>query len=175
MVNAKEGLLMPRFKEMVCPVCGKTDFDLPKGSGKENKLRYYGQGRIVCYYCGWIYDANQAANPESKRGQNELSVVEMREDYQARIAKEPNYYWFSTKRIPWESHVCPVCREHRFPNEPSFDICPVCGWQDDGMEANPEMESAIGLTYPDAVKEFKEKRTKNPYYRWAVEVRQKRK
>lgn len=87
MVNAKEGLLMPRFKEMVCPVCGKTDFDLPKGPGKENKLRYYGQGRIVCYYCGWIYDANQAANPESKRGQNELSVVEMREDYQARIAK----------------------------------------------------------------------------------------
>ena len=61
------------------------------------------------------------------------------------------------------------------PKRTSFDICPVCGWQDDGMEANPEKESAIGLTHPDAVKEFKEKRTKNPYYRWAVEVRQKRK
>lgn len=36
-------------------------------------------------------------------------------------------------------HVCPVCGKYIFPRKESFDICPVCVWEDDWYQ----------LTYPD--------------------------
>ncbi|MDE6208223.1 MAG: hypothetical protein K2M73_00940 [Lachnospiraceae bacterium] len=31
---------------------------------------------------------------------------------------------------------CPVCGKHEFPEENSFDICPICGWENDGVQAD---------------------------------------
>lgn len=28
-------------------------------------------------------------------------------------------------------HKCPICGQYEFPEEGSFDICEVCGWEDD--------------------------------------------
>ncbi len=30
-----------------------------------------------------------------------------------------------------ESYVCPVCSKYTFEKAGDFDICEVCGWQDD--------------------------------------------
>lgn len=38
-------------------------------------------------------------------------------------------------------HPCPVCGEYLFPETGSFDICEVCGWEDDAVqEDNPDEE-----------------------------------
>lgn len=31
-------------------------------------------------------------------------------------------------------HLCPVCGKYEFENKNSFDICPVCNWEDDGVQ-----------------------------------------
>ena len=28
-------------------------------------------------------------------------------------------------------HKCPICGRYEFPDDNSFDICPVCNWEDD--------------------------------------------
>lgn len=36
-------------------------------------------------------------------------------------------------------HICPVCGQYEFPSENSFDICPVCNWEDDAdQEEKPD-------------------------------------
>jgi hypothetical protein len=32
--------------------------------------------------------------------------------------------------------ICPVCNDHTFQNESDYDICPVCGWENDGIQRN---------------------------------------
>lgn len=33
-------------------------------------------------------------------------------------------------------HICPVCGKYEFEESGSFDICPVCGWGDDPLQAD---------------------------------------
>lgn len=32
--------------------------------------------------------------------------------------------------------LCPVCELHNFASENDFDICPLCGWENDGVQMN---------------------------------------
>ena len=37
-------------------------------------------------------------------------------------------------------HMCPVCGQYEFPTKASFDICDVCGWEDDYIqEIEPDL------------------------------------
>lgn len=39
-------------------------------------------------------------------------------------------------------HKCPICGRYEFPDDNSFDICPVCNWEDDAdQEENPDEEN----------------------------------
>ena len=38
-----------------------------------------------------------------------------------------------------KGHKCPVCGEYEFDSDGSFEICEVCGWQDDPVQMeNPD-------------------------------------
>ena len=43
---------------------------------------------------------------------------------------------------------CPVCNNHIFFEDNCFEICPICGWEDDGVQRdNPDLkEGANGMS-----------------------------
>ena len=48
-----------------------------------------------------------------------------------------------TKEEYYSPHMCPVCGKFEFPTHGSFDICEVCGWEDDYVqEQDPEFGGA---------------------------------
>ncbi len=120
------------FKEMLCPVCGKLYFAKDKDPYVEKTLGHR------CHICGWKYDLEQTEHPELKKGANELSLNQYREWYQEQLKNNPKYVFWEANYKP-VSHICPVCGRYLFKEESSFDICPFCGWEDDGlMEKEPD-------------------------------------
>lgn len=160
---------MKRFKAMDCPICGEFHFSGPNKSlskeGLEEELANYERGAYYCFHCGWIYDLFQAENPDSHDGHNIMSLNEYREWFKAKTAENANYDWWEENKPAPTPHKCPVCGEYEFEDESCNDICPVCGWQDDGMEEiDPDAWSACGKTFNEAVADFKAKRAANPNY-----------
>lgn len=119
------------YRPMLCPVCGKFYFsELQEGDDI---------ARLQCSKCGWHYDYEQAADPDRKQGNNAQSVREYRAWYEKVIAEDPDYDYLEEHCPPAEPHYCPVCGKYKFKDRDSFDICPVCGWTDDGlMEDEPD-------------------------------------
>ena len=119
------------YKPMECPVCGRFYFSELQDGDDISCLQ--------CTKCGWRYDLDQTEEPYLKAGNNACSLAEYRLWYQGMIADNPEYD-YSDENCPFEeSHLCPVCGKYTFRYRDSFDICPVCGWQDDGlMEEEPD-------------------------------------
>lgn len=126
MINLKN------YKEMDCPVCGKTHFS--KLSEDDISYEPYAQ----CRQCGWINDLEQTQNPDLEEGLNPMSLKRYRKVYRQKIKNNPNYNYQQAHFNPHQ-HPCPVCGKYVFNDISSFDICPYCGWEDDElMEAEPD-------------------------------------
>ena len=53
-------------------------------------------------------------------------------------------------------HMCPVCGKYEFEDTDSYDICPVCGWEDDALQAeNPTLGGANRMSLNSAREAYK--------------------
>ena len=60
--------------------------------------------------------------------------------------------------------LCPICGEHEFSEVFSYEICPVCGWEDDGIFDG--VGSANNMTLEEYKEMFMKKREADPSYRY---------
>ena len=43
------------------------------------------------------------------------------------------------ERMAMKGQKCPVCGQYQFIVDDNFEVCPVCGWEDDGIQReNPD-------------------------------------
>ena len=69
-----------------------------------------------------------------------------------------------------KGQLCPVCGKHQFDEDDNFEVCPVCGWEDDGIQRDDpdyaggancislnQMKAAYaeGMTYNEAVEHYR--------------------
>ena len=155
---------MKRFRPMDCPVCGEFYFSGPIKDDYEEELKEYINGEVYCYHCGWIYDLDQAENPDSANGYNQLSVNDLKRLFAEKIKENPDYDYLEEHKPAPTPHLCPVCGEYEFEDIDSFDICPICGWEDDGYyEGGGANEESL-----EKAKEiFRNRRSENPEYKWS--------
>lgn len=57
-----------------------------------------------------------------------------------------------------KGQICPVCKKHTFKENDCFEICPVCGWEDDGLQRKyPDYpEGANGMSLNERRKRWEE-------------------
>lgn len=153
------------MKRTVCPVCGEFEFAPPKDDWFPTKESYE-NGEEYCSVCGWIYDENQLHDHNLKQGFNKLSVNECKKEFKEKRKLNPEYDYLDEHAPAPAPHKCPVCGEYEFEDERCHDICPICGWEDDGWLDDP---MANKTTAAEARVIFKQKRLIDPNYTWEAQ------
>ncbi len=146
-----------KYTPMECPICHEFYFSELIGD-EVNELDY-----IQCLHCGWIYDADQHQDPDLSNRNNKLSLNEYSEWYKEQLKDNPNYD-FQLSNYTETPHLCPICGRFEFPDDSSFDICPFCGWEDDGSSDDVVGANDVGPT--EYKRRYLEKIAKNPAYKW---------
>ena len=152
---------------MECPVCHKYYFE--DDTALEKSLPgYEGKRPDYCTFCGWEYDLYQFEHPNVGNMTNTLSLNEYKKWYKEKLVENPDYDYTSDNYVP-KPHMCPVCGKYQFEDESTFDICPYCGWEDDGlMEDEPDKWAGCAnpLCLNDYRKEYQKRIKENPNYKW---------
>ncbi|MBR6331822.1 MAG: hypothetical protein IKR78_01645 [Dehalococcoidales bacterium] len=150
------------YVPMLCPVC--EDFYFSELEDDEYSRT------LQCSRCGWIYDPRQHADHDLRNGENEKSLTEYRRWFASKIAEDPNYDYLDEHRPPMTPHLCPVCDKYEFPDHYSSDICPFCGWEDDGTdEDDTDIIGPNDLKYSEYKKRYFSYINNNPNYKWEDE------
>lgn len=148
-----------KIKAMICPVCGEYYFSDSCNDDTDTVDQ--------CRHCGWFYDLKQYENPNLKGGNNVLSLNEYRKQYTEMLSKNPKYDYSDEHVIAAKPHLCPVCGEFEFVDVLSSCICPICGWEDNGYEENPDFKpSPFIMSFNEHKEWFRKKRTENPKFKW---------
>lgn len=158
---------VPQIEEMDCPVCKKMRF----APLRWDEI-YCGvtPSDVHCQYCGWRYDLAQTEKPDLKTSANEMSLNEYRAWYAKKIAEDQNYTYFDemTDQYVPIPHKCPVCGKYEFEDESCYNICPFCGWEDDGVQLDdPDFDGGANtLSLKQYRKEYRKLVQADPNYRW---------
>ena len=155
---------IPQIEKTICPVCKKYEFvplswdDIYCGVLPSD---------IYCMSCGWHYDINQLENHTLKDGINKLSVNEYRDLYKSKIEENSNYNFFEemTETYQPTPHKCPVCGKYKFKDIDCYEICPYCGWEDDGSHEDNSI-GANEISYNEYKKNYCDLIKEDPNYRW---------
>ena len=158
---------IPQIEKCVCPVCGNFEFEPLTW---EDIYCGVTPSEVYCMSCGWHYSPEQEKSPELANGANAMSLKEYRAWYAEKIAVNPNYSYFEemTENYVPTPHKCPVCGKYEFADESCYDICPFCGWEDDGVQlSDPDFDGGANeLSLKQYRKEYREKIKTDPTYRW---------
>lgn len=100
--------------------------------------------------------------PDSHEEFNKLSLNEYKQEYEEK-KENSNYDYLEEHKLSPKPYKRPVCGEYEFEDEHSYDICPVCGWEDDDWF---EGGGANDISLDETIENFKTKRKLNPKYRW---------
>lgn len=158
---------IPQVQKMECPVCGKFKFmpltwdEIAAGDSPSDSY---------CMRCGWHYDEVQLSNHDELGSVNWFSLNDYREWYANKIKENPEYDYFeemTNNYIP-SPHDCPVCGKYKFEDGCCHDICPYCGWEDDGNESSDNI-GANGISFAEYKKKYSELIANNPKYKWSKE------
>ena len=156
---------IPQVEPIDCPVCGKFQFapltwdDIYCGMTPSDSY---------CTLCGWHYDPSQHIDPDKKEGANALSLNEYKKWYEDKLKENPDYDYFEemTNNYVPTPHKCPVCGKYEFADDCCFDICPYCGWEDDGTEDDTTILGANDLRFSEYKERYKRYIQNNPQYKW---------
>lgn len=160
---------VPQIEPMNCPVCGKFRFekltwdDIYCGVTPKD---------VWCRVCGWHYDLMQIKFPDLKSGANAMSLNEYKVWYENKCKENPEYSYFEevTDNYVKVPHKCPVCGKHEFEDHFCHDICPFCGWEDDGTEDSEEI-GANEVSYSEYKKHYERLVAAIPKYKWERDER----
>lgn len=155
---------IPQIEPMNCPVCGKFKFEVLSWDDV-----YCGvtPADVWCRDCGWHYDLKQTTFPDLKNGANTMSLNEYRVWYLEKLKENPEYSYSceaTDSYIP-VPHKCPVCGKYEFEDRFCHDICPYCGWEDDGSELECEI-GANDMGFIDYKTRYDRYVAANPKYKW---------
>lgn len=157
----------PQVEEMLCPVCGKMRFTPLRWDEIYQNIT---PSDVYCQYCGWHYDHEQNESPDLKNRANSMSLNEYKEWYIKKLFDNPDYCYFdevTDNYIP-VPHKCPVCGKYEFEDESCYDVCPFCGWEDDGVQMNDaDCEGGANvLSLNQYRKQYQQRLKDNPNYKW---------
>lgn len=153
---------------MECPVCHKFYFS--ELTEEDIKILKLTPNTTQCNMCGWYYDLEQQANPDLTNQANKMSLNEYRIWYESKIKQNSSWEYFQDHIGNPTPHKCPVCKKHTFPDELSYEICPICGWEDSGFENEPDYKPGQNImSYNERLKFFTNQRLLNPKYKWIDE------
>ena len=149
------------YKPMICPVCNDFYFSEPL----ESEIN---EERIQCTQCGWLYSLHQVEDEEWFDPSVKYSLNSFRDLYREKKKTDPSYNYADSTYEP-SPHLCPVCGKTSFSDYASFEVCPVCGWEDDPvMEDDPNdwAGSANDLCLNDFRKRYYTVLDADPNYRF---------
>lgn len=154
---------LKQIKPMLCPICGKFYFsELSEDEIDDGET----PNTTQCSKCGWFYDLEQVANPDLKNESNKMSLNQYKEWYKQKIKENPKWEYYLDFVGKPEPHVCPVCGEYTFKSILSYDICPICGWEDYGFENDPDNKpNSSMMSLNERKKWFEEQRKLNPKFK----------
>lgn len=96
-----------------------------------------------------------------------MSCNQYKKWFNEKIKKNPEYDYLTDHLPDPMPHKCPICERHLFRDEWSYDICPYCGWEDDGSEDDDTGKVGCnGMTFSDYKKKYLSLVAKDPNYRW---------